>query len=173
MSTPQEIRRLRMGNDYKSMVNIRGDIISWQPIRGVEPYIEAYKLRVMVRSIIGPGPSYRDMHELIVELPAGYPKDPPLVKMISVPVVFHPNWFKDARWCKGTWSPRESLGQHVVRMIRTLQFDPAITAPNDAANRDARDWYMQNLYRNIFPCDKKVLPDPTKDKFQQKTFVIH
>ena len=55
MPTPQEIRKIRLANDYKQMCNIRGSIISWVVTEGSEPYVEEYKLTVHVRTITGVG----------------------------------------------------------------------------------------------------------------------
>jgi ubiquitin-protein ligase len=178
MATPQEIRNIRLSNDFQAMNNIKGHIIDWQPIKGTAPYVEAYRLTVNVRSIKGEGPQYRDQHEITVELPEGYPNAKPMTKMISKPVVYHPNWWADGRWCEGYWDIAEGLGDYVIRMIRTLQYDPEITNENSPANSEAKGWYLANRNRGIFPCDNQVLPDPSKKKTfiiqeQKKTFTIH
>lgn len=170
MTTPQEQRRIRIKHDYQEMLNIKGEIVDWKPIVGTPPYVESYELIVNVRTIIGSGPNYRDNHIIRVTLPPTYPIAAPLIVMQSSPQPFHPNWYRDKRWCYGTWDIAEGLGHHVIRMIRTLQFDREITNPNSPANLDARDWYLANQNRNYFPCDRKVLPDPTKDN--KKMFKI-
>jgi ubiquitin-protein ligase len=179
MSTPQEQHRIRIKNDYQEMLNIKGRIVDWKPVVGTPPYVEAYELTVNVRTIIGSRPEYRDTHIIRVTLPANYPTVPPLVVMQSSPQPFHPNWYRDQHWCFGTWDISEGLGHHVIRMIRTLQFDPEITNAGSAANGEARDWYLANQHRNLFPCDRKTLPDPTSKKVFQfenkvgkKTFEI-
>jgi ubiquitin-protein ligase len=164
MPTSQEIRNIRLKNDYREMCNIRGQIITWRAVEGTPPYVEAYLLRVNVRSIIGKGPDYRDHHDIYIELPANYPAAPPKAEMVSDPVVFHPNWWTDKRWCYGTWDISEGLGHYVIRMIRTLQFDPAITNEDSPANIAAKDWYLSNRRLGIFPCDLQVLPDPERSK---------
>ncbi|MBM3319810.1 MAG: hypothetical protein FJY73_03935 [Candidatus Eisenbacteria bacterium] len=146
------------------MLNIKGAVVTWHAIGGSPPYLEEYELAVRVRTIIGPGPSYREEHRIGVRLPPSYPVSPPLIVMKSSPQPFHPNWFADGRWCCGPWT-LEGLGQHVVRMIRTLQFDPEITNPDSPANREANTWYLEHRERGIFPCDRKGLPDPTQSRF--------
>lgn len=178
MPTPQEIRNIRLKHDYKEMCNIRGPIIEWRATSGTPPYVEEYLLTVKVRSIIGQGPNYRDEHVIRLELPGGYPQAPPTAIMVSDPVVFHPNWWADRRWCYGTWDFSEGLGHYVVRMIRTLQYDPLITNEDSPANASARDWYLANRGRGLFPCDRQTLPDPTKTRFEtnvsiRKKFDIH
>jgi ubiquitin-protein ligase len=176
MSTPQEQRRIRIGNDYKEMRNILGNIISWEIVTGTVPYVEEYKLEVKVRTIIGPRPDYRDNHLIQVTLPPAYPYVAPLIVMQSSPQPYHPNWFGDKRWCYGSWDIAEGLGHHVIRMIRTLQFDAEITNPRSPANSDATAWYLANLNKRWFPCDRQVLPDPTKSRFEiaseNKVFII-
>ncbi|HWW74312.1 MAG TPA: hypothetical protein VNZ44_02895 [Pyrinomonadaceae bacterium] len=148
------------------MCNIRGPIISWQATRGTPPYVEEYRLTVNVRGIIGPGPTYRDQHVIDIEIPSGYPNAPPRATMVSDPVVFHPNWWAQKHWCYGTWDFAEGLGFYVIRMVRTLQYDPIITNENSAANGRANDWYLRHRNDGIFPCDRQALPDPSKPRFE-------
>jgi ubiquitin-protein ligase len=181
MATPLERRYIRLSNDYKQMVNLRsqGNIITWTPLKGTEPYIEAYAVTVRVRSLIRGGAQSRNEHVVTVDLPADYPTAPPRIVMTSTPPVFHPNWFPSAQWCFGSWTPAESLGHHIVRMVQTLQYDPDITNPKSPANKEANDWYLRMLRVNpsLFPCDRQLLPDPTKATGfvvkQKKTFDIH
>lgn len=177
MATPQEQRRIRIKHDYEEMQNIQGSIIQWRPLVGEPPYIEKYELTINVRTIIGPGPEYRDRHVIHVTLPAGYPhSSAPEIVMQTSPQPFHPNWFKTRKWCYGSWNKAEGLGHHVIRMIRTLQFDQEITNENSAANGEANRWYLANRNRGWFPCDSQRLPDPTQGKkfemHTKKRFII-
>ena len=121
--TPQEIRNLRLKNDYSQMVNIRGNIISWKAIRGTPPYVEEYELTVNVKGVIGEGPRYRETHNINVVIPSNYPNAAPDIHMTSKPFVYHPNWYTGGKWCFGTWFMSEGLGEHIVRMVRTIQYD--------------------------------------------------
>lgn len=179
MAAPQDIRKIRLKNDYKEMCNIRGGIIQWREIIGKAPYVEGYELTVNIRSVIGRGPEYRDSHVIKITIPEGYPvTSPPEVEMITKPQPYHPNWFTSGRWCGGRWLSNEGLGHHVIRMIRTLQFDPEITNVKSPANDDATIWYKANSGRTFLPCDMQTLPDPTKPRFnidmpEKKKFMIH
>ena len=165
MATPQEIRSIRLKNDYKEMCNIRGSIIQWRAVKGTPPVVEAYEITVNIKSIISQRPDYRDQHLIRIDVPSNYPTSPPSIVMVSDPVVFHPNWYRDKRWCSGTfWDMSEGLGHFVIRMIRTLQYDPNITNAGSAANSDANNWYIANRHRNLFPCDQQTLPDPMNTK---------
>ena len=168
MSTPQEARKIRLKNDYREMVNIKGDLIKWKPIKGDPPFVEAYELVVRIKTIIGGQPNYRNEHTINLELPADYPNVPPQINMKTNPPPFHPNWYRNGNWCFGTWEVSEGLGHHVIRMTRTLQFDPQITNPDSPANSDANDWYLQKQGSGLFPCDTTNLPDPTDDKISSE-----
>ncbi|WP_299273593.1 ubiquitin-conjugating enzyme E2 [uncultured Psychroserpens sp.] len=176
--SPQEIRNLRLKNDYREMVNIKGEVISWEVLKGTPPYVESYKVTLNIKGVIGEGPRYRDTHVVHVTMPANYPKAAPDVRMKSTPFVYHPNWYKDGKWCFGTWLMSEGLGHHVTRMARTIQYDTEITNEKSPANRDANAWYKSKKRKGLFPCDTKTLPDPTKDKIsfgrpQKKKFDIN
>lgn len=164
--TPQEIRRQRLSHDARQMQRIHSDLIGVQEF-GSPP--DRYVLTVRVKTIIGPVPDFRDQHEIELTLPAGYPMTKPEARMLTRPQPFHPNWFGSGIWCSGDdWNPTEGLGFFVLRMVRTLQFDPDITNPSSPANREAAVWYTQRLPRGEFPCDHSVLPDPEHNRFQMR-----
>ena len=176
--TPQEIRAKRLVNDYKEMLNIRGDIIQWRIVRGEPPNVEEYELTVNIRSIINDIPTYRDKHIVRVYISDKYPVIAPRIEMISSPCVFHPNWYQNGLWDYGSWIISESLAYHVIRMIKTLQYDVDIINEYSPSNNTAKDWYVSNRNQGIFPCDKTNLPDPTKNKMifnaqQKKKFNIN
>lgn len=162
--TPQEIRRVRLASDYKQMCNIQGNVISWVATKGIAPHIEEYKITVNVRTIIGIGsdaPQYRDSSVVMVSLPPDYPMKPPKTVMVSSPQPFHPNWYTSKNWCHGTWMISEALGDYVIRMVKTLQFDSYISNPDSPANSEANSWYKSKQSSGLFPCDRTKLPDPS------------
>lgn len=161
----ENVRRMRLENDYKQMQNLRGRVIDWRPLVGEPPYVEEYLLTVNVRTIIGPKPVFRDRHELRLVLPRDYPQHAPQTYMLTQPSAFHPNWYMtDSRWCYGTWNISEPLAHYVLRCVRSLQYDPEITNENSPANVSAGQWYMRHLYSGLFPCDTQAMPSPEKEK---------
>lgn len=158
MMTPEEMRRERLRNDHSEVRRLHGDVLSIQA-EGSPPH--RYRMMLRVKSIIGPGPTYRSEHEVQIDLGAGYPDSQPQVTMVSKPPPFHPNWFVDGRWCSGDWDMEEGLAAFVIRMIRTLRFEPGFTYPGSAANREASDWYVRNRENGLFPCDRTPLPIST------------
>lgn len=163
MATPEEIRLERLRNDAVETRRLHGDVLR-VTADGETP--ERYRLLVRVRSIMSPGPTYRGEHEVEVDLPSGYPWSKPQIKLLTLPPPFHPNWFLDGGWCGGTWDPEESLARHVLRMVKTLQFDPEVTNPSSPANREAADWYRRNLETGLFPCDRTPLPNFNRPRLQ-------
>lgn len=156
-------RRSRLATDYRELMSMRGPVLDVKPISGTPPYVDAYEITVYIRSIIGPEPTYRGVHKLHLSLPAGYPISAfPRAIMLSKPYPFHTNWFRNGVWCYGSETLcTEGLGNYVVRLMQTLQFDEAIIDTDSAANLDAANWYRQNRHvRGLFPCDTTKLPQP-------------
>lgn len=161
----QDLRRIRLKNDYQQMCNIQGRVISWKPLKGAPPYVEQYEVTINVRTIVGVGnggPIYRDQSVVILTLPPGYPKQPPKSVMVSLPRPFHPNWYSTSGiWDCGLWSFSEALGEHVVRLVKTLQFDLDYINENSPSNMEASSWYEANKDSGLFPCDRTKLLNPS------------
>lgn len=175
--TPQEQRRLRLKNDYLEICNMVGDILQFEVLHGVPPYVEEYKLIVNIRTIISPTPTYRDKHEIIVTLPPAYPRAFPYNRMITLPTPYHPNW--GSGMCPGASrhdiyqgdNLQESLCDHVLRILRTLQFDPDVTDWHRGASVVDK-FFVSCMEKGLVPCDTQTLPDPTTEKKGKKTFAV-
>ena len=155
-----ELHKKRIENDYKEMCRLKSSpMVSWVPTKGSAPYIEEYLLTINVRTYSGPN-KVMNSCKVRITLPAQYPTVAPNTVMEGT-LVFHPNWFTSGRWCCGTYKATESLGNYVVRMIQTLQFDPLVTYPGSPANREASSWYSSHKNdKSLFPSDKQPLPNP-------------
>ena len=152
-----ELHKIRLASGYKEMCRIANSpMVSWKATKGEAPYVEEYLLTINVRTYSGPGKIINTC-KVRISIPANYPQVAPITIM-EAPIVFHPNWWSDGRWCCGKYKITESLGNYVVRLIQTLQFDPIVTNPDSAANHDAKKWYLDN--KNLFPSDKQPLPNP-------------
>jgi len=166
--TPQEQRKLRLANDYNSMINLRRDWLQWTVTSGAAPHVDGYRLDLAIKTIISPTPTYRDRQSVQIDLGPQYPFAAPSVKMINEPAPFHPNWYQSGGWCSGHFDSAEGLGDFVIRMIQTLQYNEYITNPTSPANQTARDWYVANKGKPWFPCDSTPLPDPTTARAANK-----
>jgi len=173
MTSIREQRRIRLKNDYQTMVNIKRPWLNYKIISGTIPYIEQYVIDLKLKIIVGRGPKFTNSHRISIILPATYPHNSaPQIRYLDSPKPFHPNWFTSGNWCYGTWLIHESLGEHVIRMIQTLQYDLQITHEGSPANSDANSWFKDNLSNGIFPSDKTELPDPTVGRMKLSSELI-
>lgn len=153
----RELHKTRIKNDYNEMINIaKSPMVSWVATKGTAPYVEEYLITINVRTYSGPG-TIMNQCKVRISLPANYPQVAPNTTMEGT-VVYHPNWWENGKWCCGTYKMTESLGNYVVRLLQTLQFDPIVTNPNSPANHDAKNWYLNN--KSLFPSDHQPLPNP-------------
>ena len=152
---PEEQRKIRPKNDYQSMVNISRTWLTWRVETGSAPHVESYEVTAKIKTITGPPPTYTLDHKIRIDLPQNYPLgSAPTITYLGATKPFHPNWWTSGKWCYGSWLVHESLGQHLVRMLPTLQYDTQITNELSPANRDAAAWYVQSKNKGWFPCDK-------------------
>lgn len=170
VQTPEELRQVRLRNDHKELLALTGDMMEMEA-EGSPP--ERYELTVRVRSVISRAPTFHHEHRVEVTLGPGYPFQSAPTAKILPPGIFHPNWWTDGRWCYGgNWNPEEGLSAFVLRMIRTLQFDPAVINPDSPANLAAAQWYREQLDRGLFPTDSRPLPD-VEGRPGTQHFVLH
>lgn len=133
-------------------------MIDWKVSKGKEPRVEEYIMTIHVHTFVSQTRTV-DQIKVKVTLPPTYPTNAPIIQAIgeegqSRP--YNPNWHRDGKYCGNIWNIKESLGNHIVRMIQTLQYDPLIINPGSAANGEANSWYLNNKER--FPCDTQPLP---------------
>ena len=151
----KELHRTRIKTDYEEMLTIPANpVLSWKATKGIAPYIEEYLLTIKVRTYSAPGKIMNEC-KVRVSIPENYPTVAPVAYMEGTKV-FHPNWFTSGKYCGGLNHPTESLKSYIMRMIQTLQYDPAITNPRSPANPEANSWFLKN--KHLFPSDKQPLP---------------
>lgn len=62
--------------------------------------------------------------------------------------IFHPNIFVSGLICLGDWKTTEYLDFLVIRIVRTICFDPQFIDPFSPANSLANIWYKEKLRTN-------------------------
>ncbi len=160
----KNLRMKRLESDYKEMLKLLScPKIKWTAIRGKPPHVEEYLVTLNFHTY-RTDKTTMDSCKIRITLSDIYPKVAPIAVMIE-PKIFNPNWFSSGRWCCGKYYSKESLGDFVIRMIRSIQFDPIITNPNSPANKEAAKWYIENIDRGIFPTDNSILPIPKVSSF--------
>jgi ubiquitin-protein ligase len=173
MSTPYDIRKKRIQNDIQELEKVECDAIECT-ILGNSPF----KIHVVynIRSIVGISstgtPSYRDKHEVEINVPSGYPfsGNPEATMKQGYSPLYHPNFWSSGSICTQatSWTANETLALFIIRLAKMFQFDPAITNPDSPANSSAANWYSKNLGNGLFPTDRQVLPllDDEQDDFR-------
>ncbi|MCR4723672.1 MAG: hypothetical protein K5629_07875 [Eubacteriales bacterium] len=158
MPSFDEIRRIRLKNDYLEMKLIdESPLVDVSVTGGEEPYADEYLLTINVRTYCGQN-EMMDSCQVRITLSEDYPRNAPFAFMEGQPKAYNPVWFKNGKWCSGDfWNASESLGHFVIRLLQSLQFDPAVVNPARPANQEAYKWYKKNP--RLFPCDVQPLPE--------------
>lgn len=126
-----------------------------------------------------------------LKLPNGYPGVPPFFEVLKgAQIPFHPHFFcppvfgslgffisyiKKACWVDyDNHNPDEGLGAFVLRIARSLQYDPNYINANPPSskigNSKALNWYQKQLEKNpdMFPIDKVPLPEIDDGQIMKK-----
>ena len=165
-----ESRYDRLASDYREMLKLQDrPYLSWIVTKGEPPYAEEYLLTVRLRSYVlstEPGRYIVGTAERFfvkITLWDSYPHVAPNIRMLSIPPVFHPNWYSKGTYCPcERWRPEDSLKDHVKRMLGTLAYDPALMDTVAPANYKALDWYLKNRENaSLFPSDPTELTENT------------
>lgn len=166
-------RNMRLESDYREMLKIQDQpFLSWIATKGELPYAEEYLLSVNVRSYVLSVRSGRytvsavDRCTVKVTLWDSYPHIAPNIRMLSLPPVFHPDWYSKGTYCSSEpWHPDTPLKDFVLRMIRTLCWDPSVMEMNSPANYKALNWYQKNRNNPVlFPSDNILLTENTPEE---------
>ena len=118
-----------------------------------ERYVIAYNIRGVER-VNGDRAVYRDYHEVEIRLPGGYPRMPPLCRMLTP--IFHPN-IEPAVICIGDhWTAAERLCDLVVRIGEMIAYQAYnIKSPLDG---EAAMW--ADLHGDELPTDARDITPP-------------
>ena len=158
MDHNQFVHTARLENDYKSMLQITGNVITWQGIPAANPAQRIYPSKYLVTyNILAPtvrGDSRQHTIEIDCSSPH-YPGQLPLARF-TTPVVRHPHFYDDGKICLGGVPLEEPLAALCIRLAGFLQYDPKLVNENSAASYDSLVWYRANRYR--FPLDRSPLP---------------
>ena len=168
-----ENRNERLASDYREMMKIQDrPYCSWIATKGKPPYAEEYLLTVKLRSYALSATddkyivSEMDRCTVRVTLWDSYPHVAPNIKMLSIPPVFHPNWYSKGTYCPvEPWSPESSLKDYIKQLIGTIKYDPSLIETEAPANYKALDWYMKNRDNSsLFPSDDTELTENTAEE---------
>ena len=161
-------RNERLAADYYEMMKIQDrPYLSWIVTKGEPPYAEEYLLSVKLRTYVLSADRGRytvsavNKRVIRVTLWDSYPEVAPYVRMLSIPPVFHPDWYSKGTYCPPEkWSRESSLKDYVKRMLTTLTYEPSLIETDAPANYKALEWYMKRRDgSSLFPCDETELSE--------------
>lgn len=166
-------RQERLAADYREMLKIQDrPYCSWIASKGEPPYAEEYLLTVRVRtyalSVMSGRYTVGVIRQCVIRVTLwdSYPYVAPHIRMLGFPPVFHPDWYSKGTYCScEPWRPDSSLKEYILRMIGTLQYDPALMGTDSPANIKALDWYGKNRENGAwFPSDTTPLTENTPEQ---------
>ena len=161
-------REERLAQDYDEMMKIQDrPYLSWVATKGELPCAEEYLLTVRLRTYALCAKDGRYIVGAVrrctvrVTLWDSYPAVAPNIKMLSIPPVFHPNWYSKGTYCPSApWRPEDSLKDYIKQMIQTLLYEPSLIETAAPANYKALEWYLKNRDNGaLFPSDRIELTE--------------
>lgn len=155
-----DIRLRRLEADFKLIRALLYDHpeVKVLSVTGNPP--ERYKLMLTVKSLRQGGEqiSLVTDHTLEIRMPLGYPRDPPVCRMLTP--VFHPNIAPHAICIGDYWSAGESLDELIMRVCEMLAFQSYnIKSP---LNGDAARWMEGNM--DMIPLDTRTFQVKEKEE---------
>ena len=161
-------RNDRLKSDYREMLKIQNrPWLSWVVTKGEHPYAEEYLLTVRLRTYVLSAAEGKYIVSTIpgctvaVTLRDSYPYVAPYVRMLSIPPVFHPDWYSKGTYCSSEpWRPENSLKDYIMRMLSALRYEPTAPLTAAPANFKAQDWFLKNRDNAaLFPSDRTELTE--------------
>ena len=165
--------RDRLARDFYEMLKIQDrPYLSWIAVKGEPPYTQEYLLTIRLRSYALSAARGRytvgGIHGCTVKVTLwdSYPNIAPNIRMLSIPPVFHPNWYSKGTYCPPEpWSPESSLKDYVIRMLGTIKYDASLIESNAPANYKALEWYEKNRGNGAwFPSDDTELTENSEEE---------
>lgn len=149
------VREDRLSAEYASMKKWRSDVVTWKVIGNSTPP-DKYELTYNLNSIVGfkenKIPIFHKGFKVIIEFPSTYPRTKPEVFLAenSKPWPFHPNIWKDGRFClegtqnwiPGIGAPIDSICQMIGEIIA---FQEVYTKSPANADSMLINWVEQNI----------------------------
>ncbi len=115
-------------------------------------YLLSYRC-LSVERVEGEQAVFRDVHQVEIKVPSGYPLEPPTVRILTP--IYHPHVFTSGQVCLGSrWQVGEGMDNLLLRIGAILRFEPAYLDFKSPANLEAAQWAAAHL------ADFPLEPDP-------------
>lgn len=157
-----KIRELRLLEDKKKLEKIAEfcHYLNVQPVKGNPP--SEYMLTFSLKGYIDEAGNTRDIHQVRLFLPSGYPISmPPSFQFVNK--LWHPNVYVNGDVCLGfsnsTWKPGFRIDELVVDIAKLICFKKDSYNLGSIANRNCdASWINSHIIpidnTNILPVDK-------------------
>ncbi len=161
--------RNRLSADYDKLLEIQANssLVQILETSGIPPekYVILLKCKGITRLDPTGAPIYSEAHRLSVELPPTYPRNIPVLRMLTP--VWHPNINSEQGWiCLGHegergYAPSMSLPDLVVMIIQMIRYENY--SREFYLNQKAFEWAKQN--QHLFPLDtSSIMNEPVDIK---------
>ena len=152
-------RRLRSDfGKIQALLERAGQVLALESSTGDPParYVLRYRCKSLERIEDGQA-IWRSEHRVAIQIPSGYPLEPPAVRMLTP--IYHPHVFASGNVCLGSrWLVGEGLDNLVVRIGAILRFEPAYLDFKSPANLEAAHWASAHLAE--FPLEPDTMGAP-------------
>ena len=154
------VHEARVASDFREMQAMHSQVITWQRT-APKAYRVTFNVRSVVRVEADDTPVYANRHEVELIFPISYPREKPIIRLVSERV-FHPNVFADGRICiRDDWDitlPLPRLIEHIGEIIQYQAIGLASPANPNAARWVTR---VQSTTPALFPTDTTRLIEPS------------
>ena len=135
------VREQRLWADYDALKRFRSRVMHFTILSVTEPP-EAYRIHYDLKSLttLNNGrPQFKAGHDIEIRYTPEYPKQKPIVRVVSSPPPLHPNIWRDRRvciedrWIPGIGIPLDNICELVGKLIAYQEYNLASPANNDPA----------------------------------------
>ena len=147
------VREDRLWSENEAMKKFQSNVVRWQPVNSNKPP-DVYRFDYSLKSVIGidknGSPQYHTGFTVEIHYKPDYPRSSPEVRLTNKPWPFHPNIWRDGRFClEGTqhWIPGIGVSlDSICLMIGEIIAFQEVNL-NSPANNDAllASWIRSHL----------------------------
>ncbi len=161
----------RLENEYNELQKLpKNDLFKVEPAPGqTPPHVSCYHVTYTVPTWVKVGGRIIKQERTVVKIDKPSAAGDPRAVVIEGAVPYHTNWYTDGAVCNGNvCHPSMWLYQYIGAICEMLQFKEDRINPGSAANREARDYWVEHKNDpSKFPTDTRRIPVPgEKPKIQ-------
>jgi len=162
------VHEARLWAEYEAMQEFRSRVVEWEVVGDRSPP-DTYLITYRLRSLVGfedDNPVFKTGHRVRIELPSEYPRCPPVVRVVSRPLVLHPNIWSNGRVCiEDRWKPVGMYLDTICELVGKIIAYQTINTHSPAnANGQLLAWVEANRDNpDRIPTDKSKIRLPAPE----------